>query len=159
MNEPVSVLFVCLGNICRSPSAEGVFRQVVEKAGLGEKIRIDSCGSGDWHVGKAPDARARAAAAKRGVDISHLRARQFQESDLAQFDYVLVMDQQNLVDVERVWERVGGTRPKLFLDYGQSEQEDVPDPYYGGDQGFETVLDLIHGASEGLLSRLRETTN
>lgn len=159
MSEPVSVLFVCLGNICRSPSAEGVFRQVVEKAGLAEKVRIDSCGTGDWHIGKAPDNRARAAAAKRGVDIGHLRARQFQESDLAQYDYVLVMDQQNLADVKRVWERVGGTRPELFLGYGQSEHDEVPDPYYGGDQGFETVLDLIHDASEGLLSQLRETLN
>jgi protein-tyrosine phosphatase len=157
MSETVSVLFVCLGNICRSPSAEGVFRQVVEKAGLGEKVRIDSCGTGDWHVGKAPDARARAASAKRGIDISGLRARQFQESDLSDFDYVLVMDHQNLADVDRIWERAGGTRPELFLHYGHSSHEEVPDPYYGGDQGFETVLDLIHEASQGLLARLQET--
>lgn len=159
MSESVSVLFVCLGNICRSPSAEGVFRQVVENAGLAEKVQIDSCGTGGWHVGKAPDTRAQAAAAKRGIDISSLRARQVQQSDLADFDYVLVMDQQNLLDVQQIWERAGGTRPELFLHYGRSTHEEVPDPYYGGDQGFETVLDLIHEASEGLLEQLRKTLN
>lgn len=156
MSRSISVLFVCLGNICRSPSAEGVFRQVVEQAGLGDRVRIDSCGTGDWHVGKAPDARAREAAARRGIDIGDLRARQFRESDLADFDYVLVMDRQNLKDIERIWETTGGTRPALFLDYGRSSHDEVPDPYYGGDQGFETVLDLIHEASEGLLLELQE---
>ena len=156
MSEPVRVLFVCLGNICRSPSAEGLFRQVIENAGLADRVRIDSCGTGDWHLGKAPDARARAAAAKRGVDISGLRARQFQASDLAEFDYVLVMDHQNLADVQRIQARVGGTQPELFLNYGHSSHDEVPDPYYGGDQGFETVLDLIQDASEGLLLQLRE---
>ena len=159
MSEPVKVLFVCLGNICRSPSAEGVFRQVVENAGLAEKIEIDSCGTGGWHVGKAPDARARAAAAKRDIDISGLRARQFEPSDLADFDYVLVMDHQNLAEVQSIWERSGGTRPELFLYYGRSFHEEVPDPYYGGDQGFETVLDLIQDASEGLVEHLRKTLN
>ncbi len=159
MSESMSVLFVCLGNICRSPSAEGVFRQVVESAGLGDKIRIDSCGVGDWHLGKAPDARSQSAAARRGIDISGQRARQFRASDLAEFDYVLVMDQQNLADVERIWESAGGTRPALFLSYGRSSHEEVPDPYYGGDQGFETVLDLIHEASEELLEQLRKTLN
>lgn len=159
MSEQVSVLFVCLGNICRSPSAEGLFRHVVESAGLADKVRIDSCGTGDWHVGRAPDARARAAAAKRGVDIGGLRARQFQESDLAEFDYVLVMDHQNLADVQRIRTRVGGTQPELFLSYGHSIYDEVPDPYYGGDQGFETVLDLIQEASEGLLLQLRKRLN
>jgi protein-tyrosine phosphatase len=159
MNESVSVLFVCLGNICRSPSAEGVFRQVVEHAGLSEKVKIDSCGVGDWHLGKSPDARSQAAAARRGIDISGQRARQFQASDLADFDYVLVMDRQNLADVQRTWEQVGGTRPELFLSYGRFSHQEVPDPYYGGDQGFETVLDLIHEASEGLLEQLRKTPN
>ena len=159
MSEQVSVLFVCLGNICRSPSAEGLFRHVVESAGLADKVRIDSCGTGDWHVGRAPDARARAAAAKRGVDIGGLRARQFQESDLAEFDYVLVMDHQNLADVQRIRTRVGGTQPELFLSYGHSIHDEVPDPYYGGGQGFETVLDLIQEASEGLLLQLRKRLN
>jgi low molecular weight protein-tyrosine phosphatase len=156
MSEPVRVLFVCLGNICRSPSAEGVFRQVVANAGLSNEVKIDSCGTGSWHVGKAPDGRAREAAARRGIDISNLRARQFQESDLFEFDYVLVMDRQNLADIKRVQNEVGGTEPELFLDYGRSSHDEVPDPYYGGDQGFEMVLDLIQEASEGLLARLRE---
>ncbi|TGN41452.1 low molecular weight protein-tyrosine-phosphatase [Marinobacter confluentis] len=156
MSKSVSVLFVCLGNICRSPTAEGVFRKVVEDAGLADRVTIDSCGTGDWHVGKAPDTRAQAAAAKRGVDISGLRARQFQASDLNEFDYVLVMDQQNLADVERIRAGNEGTRPELFLSYGQSRHTQVPDPYYGGDQGFETVLDLINDASDGLLAQLKE---
>jgi len=156
MSESVSVLFVCLGNICRSPSAEGVFRQVVENAGLTGKVRIDSCGTGDWHLGKSPDTRSQAAAASRGIDISGLRARQFRESDLAEFDYVLVMDKQNLADIQDIRARSGGTRPELFLNYGHSSQKEVPDPYYGGDQGFEIVLDLIQEASEGLLTQLRE---
>ena len=156
MNESVSVLFVCLGNICRSPSAEGVFRQVVDRAGLADRVTIDSCGTGHWHIGEAPDARARAAAAERGIDIGGLRARQFQESDLTNFDYVLVMDQQNLTDVDRVWERTGGTRPELFLNFASSPDKDVPDPYYGGEQGFEKVLDLIHEASQGLLESVRK---
>ena len=159
MSESVSVLFVCLGNICRSPSAEGVFRKVIEDAGLAGQVRIDSCGTGGWHTGRAPDARAQAAAARRGIDISGLRARQLQASDLDVFDYVLVMDQQNLADVQRIRERAGGTRPELFLHYGRSAHEEVPDPYYGGEQGFETVLDLIHEASEGLLMQLRKTLN
>jgi len=156
MSEPVRVLFVCLGNICRSPSAEGVFRQVLENAGLSNQVKIDSCGTGSWHVGKAPDGRAREAAARRGIDISDLRARQFQESDLFEFDYVLVMDRHNLADIKRVQKEIGGTEPELFLDYGSPSHDEVPDPYYGGDQGFEMVLDLIQEASKGLLARLRE---
>jgi low molecular weight protein-tyrosine phosphatase len=156
MSEPVRVLFVCLGNICRSPSAEGVFRQVVKKAGLSNQVKIDSCGTGSWHVGKSPDGRATEAAARRSIDISDLRARQFQESDLFEFDYILVMDRQNLADIKRVQNEVGGTEPELFLDYGSSAHDEVPDPYYGGDQGFEMVLDLIQEASEGLLARLQE---
>lgn len=159
MSESLSVLFVCLGNICRSPSAEGVFRKVVEDAGLAGKVRISSCGTGGWHVGKAPDARAQAAAARRGIDISGMRARQIQPSDLTAFDYVLVMDHHNLADVQRIREHSGGTRPELFLHYGHSAHEEVPDPYYGGEQGFDTVLDLINEASEGLLMELRKTLN
>ncbi|MBW7470140.1 low molecular weight protein-tyrosine-phosphatase [Marinobacter sp. M216] len=156
MTERVRVLFVCLGNICRSPSAEGVFRALVEESGLEDRIEIDSCGTGHWHIGKAPDARATQAARKRGIDISTLRARQFVADDLEVFDYVLVMDQQNLSDVTDVWHRIGGTRPALFLSYGQSSHQEVPDPYYGGAEGFEFVLDLIHEAGEGLLAEIRE---
>lgn len=156
MTAPVRVLFVCLGNICRSPSAEGVFRKVVQQAGLEDRITIDSCGTGHWHVGKAPDSRAIAAARKRGIDISDLRARQFSSEDLDNFDYVLVMDRQNLADVRDVWRQNGGTEPALFLGFGSSGDDEVPDPYYGGDQGFEHVLDLINEASENLLETIRE---
>lgn len=155
MQRPVYVLFVCLGNICRSPSAEGVFRRAVREAGLEESIHIDSCGTGDWHIGKAPDDRAQQKALQRGIDISGLRARQFRASDLERFDYILVMDRQNLADVRDIWRQNGGTEPQLFLSYGRSKHEEVPDPYYGGDKGFETVLDFIEDASEGLLDAIR----
>ena len=156
MADTLSVLFVCLGNICRSPSAEGVFRQVVKNAGLSDRVSIDSCGTGHWHVGKSPDARAQQAASRRGIDISALRARQLDNGDLNEFDYVLVMDRQNLADVRDLWRQTGGTEPQLFLSYGRSGVDEVPDPYYGGDQGFEQVLDLIQEASEGLLADLSE---
>ncbi|MBS3803393.1 MAG: low molecular weight phosphotyrosine protein phosphatase [Oleiphilaceae bacterium] len=153
----VSVLFVCLGNICRSPSAHGVFQQVLEKAGAADRVRVDSCGTGDFHIGKAPDQRAIAAARKRNIDIDSLRARQFEPADLKQFDYILVMDRHNLENIRDIWHRYGGTQPELFLGYGQSHDVDeVPDPYYGGEQGFERVLDLIEDASQGLLRDIRE---
>lgn len=157
MTDKVQILFVCLGNICRSPTAHGVFRQAVEQAGLTRRIGIDSCGTGDWHVGKSPDPRAVAAALKRGVDISDLRARQIQPMDLHQYDYVLVMDRQNLADVIRLWRQHGGTEPDLFLNHGDPDDTDeVPDPYYGGDQGFERVIDLIERASQALLADTRD---
>ncbi|WP_166265912.1 low molecular weight protein-tyrosine-phosphatase [Marinobacter caseinilyticus] len=156
MTESTSVLFVCMGNICRSPTAEGVFRRAVEQTGLMGRIRIESCGTGGWHVGKAPDRRAVAAAKARGIDIAGLRAQQFADEDLQRFDYVLVMDRANLADLVRVWQRRGGTQPELFLTYGSAfDVEEVPDPYYGGEQGFDYVLDLIEDASKGLLNHIR----
>ncbi|MHA7852914.1 low molecular weight protein-tyrosine-phosphatase [Marinobacter shengliensis] len=155
MPDQVSVLFVCLGNICRSPTAEGVFRQLVTEQGMTEHLHIDSCGTGNWHIGKSPDVRAMAAADRRGVDISDLRARQIKAEDLDRFDYVLVMDRQNLADVRDIWHQNGGTEPRLFLEFGESGQAEVPDPYYGGEDGFERVLDLIHEASQGLLEDIR----
>lgn len=156
--DQVRVLFVCLGNICRSPSAQGVFEQVVAEAGLGDRILIDSCGTGPWHVGKAPDLRATEAALQRGVDIRHLRARQFSVEDFTSFDYILVMDRQNLADVRELRQSHGaGSDPQLFLTFGPGEGPvEVPDPYYGGADGFETVLDLIEAASQGLLEDIRE---
>lgn len=153
--QPIKVLFVCLGNICRSPSAEGVFRALVEKAGLTDTVQIDSCGTGNWHVGKSPDVRAQDAARRRGIDIGGLRARQIQASDLDRFDYVLVMDRQNLADVKDLWRQSGGTQPMLFLEFGNSGHSEVPDPYYGGQDGFEEVLDLIEEAGQGLLADIR----
>jgi protein-tyrosine phosphatase len=155
MPERTRVLFVCLGNICRSPSAEGVFRALVREAGA-DWIETDSCGTGHWHIGKGPDPRAVAAARRRGIDISDLRARQFRASDLDDFDFILAMDRQNLADIRDIWHQNGGTEPELFLAYGSTAHEEVPDPYYGGEQGFEHVLDLIHDASQGLLAHIME---
>src|SRR5690554_1617397 len=156
MSKQASVLFVCLGNICRSPTAEGVFRKLVEKAGLQEQIYIDSCGTSNWHIGKGPDARSIDAAGRRGVDITGLKARQFTEKDLDTFDYVVVMDRQNLADAKDIWHQNGGTKPTLFLEYGNSDLAEVPDPYYGGEDRFEHVLDLIQEAGEGLLKDIQE---
>lgn len=155
MTDEVTVLFVCLGNICRSPSAEGVFRKLLEDEGLGDRVLVDSCGTGPWHVGESPDERAREAAARRGIDIGHLRGRQFHPGDLHRFDYILAMDRQNLADLRDIWQQQGGTRPRLFLEYGSSGVDEVPDPYYGGAGGFERVLDLIDEASRGLLTHIR----
>ncbi|KHJ51760.1 low molecular weight phosphotyrosine protein phosphatase [Halomonas sp. NyZ770] len=149
------VLFVCLGNICRSPTAEGVFQQAVVRAGLDDRITIDSCGVGDWHVGKAPDPRSQAAARQRGIEIGHLRARQLKVSDFHEFDYVLGMDRENLAAMRALQPASSQAQVGLLLDYAGLPQSDVPDPYYGGDEGFEQVLDLIERASQGLLDELQ----
>ena len=154
--QKIRILFVCLGNICRSPSAEGVFRQLAEREGLLSALEIDSCGTGHWHIGKKPDARATAAAARRGVDLSGLRARQIEPEDLDRFDYILTMDRANLADVRDMWHQNGGTEPQLFLSFASANAMEVPDPYYGGEDGFDQVLDLIEQASEGLLREIRE---
>ncbi|MEX0604183.1 MAG: low molecular weight protein-tyrosine-phosphatase [Marinobacter sp.] len=154
--DPVKVLFVCMGNICRSPTAEGVFRKLVVDSGLGERIQIDSCGTGDWHVGKAPDSRAIAASWSRSIDIKGLKARQVIAEDLSTFDYVLAMDYNNLAHLRAIQNQTGGVEPELFLAYARNViEEEVPDPYYGGDDGFEHVLNLIEAASEGLLAAIR----
>lgn len=153
----VRVLFVCLGNICRSPSAHGVFEDLVSKAGLQHKIEVDSAGTGDWHIGKPPDKRAMAAASKRGYDLSSLRARQFKADDLQQFDYVLAMDQENLRDMLAAKQAAPRGHVGLFLQFDKnSEYTEVPDPYYGGNKGFERVLDLIESASLGLLDHIQK---
>ncbi|MGB0681198.1 MAG: low molecular weight protein-tyrosine-phosphatase [Magnetovibrionaceae bacterium] len=151
-----SVLFVCLGNICRSPTAEGVFRAQVEKAGLGDHILIDSAGTGAFHVGEAPDRRSTEVAARRGYDLKALRARQVTRDDFDRFDFILAMDHQNLANLQRLQPSAYGGHLGLFLSLGSDlPTEEVPDPYYGGAQGFEHVLDLIENAGEGLLSRIR----
>jgi protein-tyrosine phosphatase len=152
----VKVLFVCLGNICRSPTAEGVFRALVERENLSDRIEIDSAGTAAYHVGEAPDPRACEAALRRGVDLSALRGRQAKAEDFRKFDYVLAMDRQNHANLARLCPAGAETRLKLFLDFGsQPRVKDVPDPYYGGSDGFETVLDLIEDASRGLLDHIR----
>ena len=153
----VKVLFVCLGNICRSPTAHGVFQQLVNQAGLQNKIEIDSAGTGDWHIGKPPDKRAMEAASKRGYDLSPLRGRQFSASDLQQFDYVLAMDQENLKVITALQQSKPRGHVGLFLEFDKnSEFREVPDPYYGGNKGFEKVLDLVESASQGLLEHIQK---
>ncbi|WP_339933905.1 low molecular weight protein-tyrosine-phosphatase [Vreelandella glaciei] len=151
----MKVLFVCLGNICRSPTAEGVFRRALEQAGLADDVEIDSCGVGSWHVGKAPDSRAQQAALCRGIDLSGLRARQLNVQDFAEFDYVLGMDQDNLRAIRDLKPVNSQAHVGLFLDFAGTPGAEVPDPYYGGDEGFENVLNMIEAASNGLIQHLK----
>lgn len=152
--RPTSVLFVCLGNICRSPMAEGVFRRMAAGAGLADTIRIDSAGTGDWHVGEPPDRRAIAAAARREINIAGLRARQVTGRDLMRFDHVLAMDRDNLAALQRMTVP-GSAAPRLFLDHaGHTGADEVPDPYLHG--GFDAVLDLIEAGAANLLRSLRD---
>ena len=149
------VLFVCMGNICRSPTAEGVFRHVVESAGLSETITIDSAGTHNYHVGAEPDKRSQQAAALRGYDLSQLRGRQVNVQDFHEFDYILAMDADNLANLQRICPDGLSHKVRLFLEHSKRfEQREVPDPYYGGGQGFEHVLDLIEDASAGLLEKI-----
>lgn len=156
----VSVCFVCLGNICRSPTAEGVFQKLVETAGRTTDIVIDSAGTGSWHVGEAADARSRAFAAKRGYELSS-RARQVVDEDFERFDYLLAMDQENL-NILAARQRVLGARltrvphVSLLRDFDATAPSGsiVPDPYYGGDRGFEEVLDICERACQGLLDHI-----
>ena len=155
-NQTVKVLFVCMGNLCRSPMAEGVFRHHVKQAGLDGRIVIDSAGTHDYHVGDPPDPRAQLAAGRRGYDLSMLRGRQVSRADFGAFDYVLAMDQINLRTLERLCPSQHGHKLKLLLEFSdETTLREVPDPYYGGDQGFEHVLDLVEAAAQGLLSHLR----
>ena len=153
------VLFVCLGNICRSPAAEGVFRKMVRDEGLHEKIHIDSAGTGGWHAGDAPDSRMIAHAMKRGYDIRDLEARQIEApADLKEFDYILTMDNSNLKNVRALdvkGEHHAKIKPLVSFCKVHSIQE-VPDPYYKEDQGFEHVLDLLEDACSELLLHLKK---
>ena len=150
----IKVLFVCLGNICRSPTADGVFRQVVEQRGLTEQIKVDSAGTAAYHVGNPPDHRSTLAAKKRGYDLSFLRARQAVVEDFEEFDYVLAMDHENLLNLKAIKPSNFTGYLGLFLDFAEVSESEVPDPYYGGDSGFEHVLDLVEAASEGLLQAI-----
>jgi protein-tyrosine phosphatase len=153
----VSVCFVCLGNICRSPTAEGVFRSLVAEAGLDAVIRVDSAGTAGYHAGDPPDARACKAAARRGIQVQG-RARQFLPSDFDEFDYVLVMDRSNLAALSELYS--AGVRARLSLlrafDPTAPKHAAVPDPYYGGDDGFDEVLDQCLRACRGLLEHIKK---
>ena len=151
-----SVLFVCMGNICRSPTAEGVFRKLALDAGLEETLRIDSAGTHAYHEGEPPDRRAQAAAERRGYDLSDLRARRVSETDFEEFDLILAMDSLNLVTLQDRAEEAAHERLKKLLDYSKNKPGgDVPDPYYGGATGFERVLDLVEEAGAELVRELR----
>lgn len=155
--ENIRVLFICMGNICRSPTAEAVFRQYVVNAGLSERISIDSAGTHDYHIGDAPDLRTQRAAQQRGYDMSGLRGRQVEQGDFHRFDYVLAMDHANLAILQRLTPPDSRTQAKLFLDYARHHAErEVPDPYYGGAEGFERVLDMVEDAAEGLLIHIKQ---
>lgn len=152
----IGVVFVCMGNICRSPTAEAVFRNQVTSAGLDERIHIDSAGTHDYHIGEPPDPRTRQAAAQRGYDMSDLRGRQVAAADFERFDYVLAMDHANLSILQRLRPREAKGHLGLFLEFARRHEElEVPDPYYGGKEGFERVLDMVEDAAEGLLAHIR----
>lgn len=158
MNSSISVLFVCLGNICRSPLAEAVFRQVVSDAGLEARFRIDSAGTSGYHVGEAPDARTTEVAARRGVEVRG-ESRRVERADAADFDYLIAMDADNRREVERLAAGVDGdVEVRLLREFDPEAdgQLDVPDPYYGGPRGFENVHDLVERSARGLLTYLAE---
>lgn len=154
----IRVLFVCMGNICRSPTAEGVFKHLVEAEGLASVIESDSAGTHDYHIGGPPDARSQAAAALRGYDLGALRARQVTRADFSTFDYLLAMDGHNHSLLLQQCPPEYRDRVRLFLEFASGEvPQEVPDPYYGGAQGFETVLDLAENAAQGLLRSVKIT--
>jgi protein-tyrosine phosphatase len=151
------VLFVCLGNICRSPTAEGVFRSAVARAGLSDVIRIDSAGIGDWQLGEPPDRRAIDAARQRGYDITGLRARQVSRADFDDFDWILAMDRANLRALQRMQPRDFAGHLGLFLDFApEMGVREVPDPYHSGPDIFDRVLDLTELASSALLAAVQD---
>ena len=153
----VNVLFVCMGNICRSPMAEGIFRREITRAGLQDKVQFDSAGTHSYHVGAPPDTRAQGAIKKRGVDISDLRGRQVADADFDRFDYILAMDGDNLRLLQHQAPADKHSKARLLLSYSQQyRNQEVPDPYYGGAQGFEENLDMIEDAVAGLIEEIRQ---
>lgn len=151
------VLFVCMGNICRSPTAEGVFRDKIRQAGLNNEIQHDSAGTHDYHIGKPPDARAQAAARKRGYDISDLRGRQVSTADFTEFDLILAMDQDNLALLLQRCPAHLQHKVRRLLSFSRKYPNlDVPDPYYGGNSGFDLVLDMVEDATSGLIKAITQ---
>jgi protein-tyrosine phosphatase len=153
----VRVLFVCLGNICRSPTAEGVFRHLLGQQAPQLRVEVDSAGTAGYHLGDPPDLRSQRAAARRGIDLSGLRARQVTPADFAHFDLILAMDGGNLTTLQSMRPARSRAQLRLFMDYApQLGVREVPDPYYGDADGFEKVLDLAATASRGLIAALHE---
>lgn len=155
--KKVSVIFVCLGNICRSPTAHGVFRQLVSDKGWAHLIEIDSAGTAAYHVGKQADARSRSVAKQRGIAMDDLRARKVDLGDIIEFDYILAMDESNYADLLEMALPEHRHKIRLFLEFApQFNQKEVPDPYYGGADGFNYVFDLVEAASAGLLADIEQ---
>lgn len=156
--QKTKVLFVCMGNICRSPTAEGVFAKLIKDKRVEQHFFIDSAGTHAYHVGAPPDARAQKAASERGVQISHLRGRKVNQEDFQQFDYLLVMDDDNYANLMTICPDEYKSKVKYLLDYApQLKTREVPDPYYGGKRGFEYVLDMIEAASTGFLTHVQNS--
>ena len=152
------VLLVCMGNICRSPTAEGVLRKHIQMNRLGDKVEVDSAGTHGYHVGEAPDARTQRAASARGYNLSQLRARKVAPQDLDYFDLILAMDRTNLDNLKRMATPEQQKRIKLFMDYARNfDDDEVPDPYYGLGHGFDLVLDMVEDAAQGLIEEIRKT--
>ncbi len=157
MKQQIAVLMVCMGNICRSPTAHGVFRRMVAEQDLSDRIHIDSAGTHAYHTGESPDPRAQRAALSRGVSLGDIRARAVARDDFERFDYVLAMDRSNHRDLLELCPSEYQDRLSLFMDFAPDLRErEVPDPYYGGTRGFEHVLDLVEAAADGLLAHLRK---
>ncbi|AXT37409.1 low molecular weight phosphotyrosine protein phosphatase [Alteromonas sp. BL110] len=154
MKQSTSVLFVCLGNICRSPTAEAVFKRKASEAGL--NIYIESAGTHGYHIGKPADKRSQAAGVERGYSFKGLKCRRVDESDFERFDYILAMDNSNFKNLLGMAPSQYQEKIKLFLDFADVEDKEVPDPYYGGKRGFELVLDLIEEASDGLIAHIKQ---
>ncbi|MCK7576381.1 MAG: low molecular weight phosphotyrosine protein phosphatase [Chromatiales bacterium] len=155
-SNPVRILFVCMGNICRSPTAHGVFRRLVIDEGLSHRIEIDSAGTHAYHIGEPPDRRARDTARMRGIDIGDLRARLAEPDDFVHFHYVLAMDRDNYENLARLCPNGMEDRLRLFMDFApELGIREVPDPYYGGQRGFEQVFDMVESAARGLLLDIR----
>jgi protein-tyrosine phosphatase len=150
------ILMLCMGNICRSPTAEGVLREIARVEAPDLALEIDSAGTHDYHVGEPPDRRAIAAARRRGIDLSTLRARRLERADFERFDLLLAMDERNVADALAIAPRAGRERLRLLLDFApETGVREVPDPYYGGTKDFERVLDLVEVAARGVLAHLR----
>ncbi|MDF1662403.1 MAG: low molecular weight phosphotyrosine protein phosphatase [Planctomycetota bacterium] len=158
MTKNVGVLFVCLGNICRSPTADGIFRHLVKAAQLGDQIRTDSCGTINTHAGESPDSRTQAHAKEHGYDLSMLRGRQFKKSDFEEFNYILCMDYENLANIKALEPLESEAILQLFGEYCDHDGTPlaVPDPYYGGPDGFANVLQMVETGCRRLLAKVRE---
>ena len=153
--KTVSVVFVCMGNICRSPTAEGVFRNEVSERNLQDVVKIDSAGTHAYHIGESPDSRSQSTAKSRGIDLTSQRARKFEANDFNRFDYVIAMDRSNYEDLKVLANPEQQEKLHLFMGFTTAwDNAEVPDPYYGGGDGFSNVFDMVQSASQGLLESI-----